>query len=225
MKKIIGIHGLINSGKDTISFELSKVLKRDGLNVELLTFATNLKKAISILFCIPLEDLYDRDCKNNMYINLLTFEYKHINDLYHSEVFDGNVSCIDPRENTFIQLRKFLQWFGTDVCRNKINDNIHINNTLKVYDENDSDTIYIVTDVRFINEAMSIINRGGIVFNIIRDVVQYDHISETELSNFQDMVDIDNNGNIDKTIDTIYKFLKSNILDADKGRACKNKAK
>jgi hypothetical protein len=56
---------------------------------------------------------------------------------------------------------------------------------------------WIITDLRFLNEAKSIKDRGGIIVRVIRDDIKHDHKSETEL----EMIN--------------YDFLISNLSDID----------
>lgn len=53
-----------------------------------------------------------------------------------------------------IKLRSLLQYFGTEVCRNKLDDNIWIKCAInKIVNKAESRRLCIVPDVRFANEA------------------------------------------------------------------------
>lgn len=58
---IVGISGKIGAGKDYLAKKY--VQKNPNKNVLILSFADFLKSEISERFCIPLEDLYDREKK------------------------------------------------------------------------------------------------------------------------------------------------------------------
>lgn len=60
-------------------------------------------------------------------------------------------------------IREFLQKLGTEVGRN-INEDIWVN---ILFNKKMEDEFVIITDVRFENEASEIINRGGMIVNIV----------------------------------------------------------
>jgi hypothetical protein len=65
--------------------------------------------------------------------------------------------------------RTMLQQFGTNVCREHLNDNIWINCTEKKIQNNQKNKLdTIITDVRFPNEVTMIRNAGGRVFCVKR---------------------------------------------------------
>lgn len=118
----------------------------------------------------------------------------------------------DPNGN-YYTIRQLLQKFGTEVGRN-ISPNLWVealmNNYIKAkldgYEEN-----WIITDVRFENEANAIRENNGILIRINRNTnLKDEHLSETALDNYKnfDLV-IDNNGTIDELIDKVYDFMKN----------------
>lgn len=108
-------------------------------------------------------------------------------------------------------IRELLQKVGTEVCR-VINPDIWINimeqkikfylNTLYGYD-------LVITDVRFKNEAEMILKYSPVLIRINRDNVEKsDHISETDLDDFEFKYVIDNNGTFDELFEQVYSIYK-----------------
>lgn len=83
--------------------------------------------------------------------------------------------------NSSITVREFLQKIG-DRLR-EIDENIFINSLMSEYKENDN---WIITDVRYPNEASIIKEKGGILIRIRRNGVVpiNSHISETALDDW-----------------------------------------
>lgn len=117
--------------------------------------------------------------------------------------------------------RDLLNTLGTDIIRNKINPNFHINRLIQdikvlsyFYDT------FIVSDVRFPNEIEKVKNSydNVLTIRIKRDSNelndnQKNNITETALDSFDDFdIEIDNNGTLEelesKAIDVIKKQVK-----------------
>ena len=104
--------------------------------------------------------------------------------------------------------REFLQFFGTEVCRNIYND-IWAERLIKDI-ELESSLLAVVDDVRFSNEVECIQNAGGKVVRLTRQPHSDSHASETELDSYEDFdAVIDNqNMNINETNQEIIKLLE-----------------
>lgn len=155
MTILIGLTGKKFHGKDTAALLIKENCNSN--NVSFLSFAEPIKKALSIVHCIP------EICFNEP--NLKEIPMKELNNK-------------TPRE--------MAQWFGTDIYRNQFDQNIWLTNMSKRIKNCDSDII-IVTDVRFDNEAQIIKDLGGkIILVDASERVSYktdNHASENGISN------------------------------------------
>jgi hypothetical protein len=91
--------------------------------------------------------------------------------------------------------RSLLQIVGTDAMRDQLHENVWVNALFADYNENSR---WIITDVRFPNEAEAIKKHGGIVIRINRDVDTNNHLSETALDDYEFDYVIDNNSDMYK---------------------------
>lgn len=156
---IIGLHGKVGSGKDTVAREILKSFPEYSFKRK--SFGYNVKKIVSIITGIDMRTILSRKIK--------TFYLKSWN----------------------MTVGEMFQKIGTNALRDAFDDDIWIKSLFN--NINDDDNI-IITDVRFINEAKSIKDRGGYLIKIVgdpNDVNKYDsrnktHSSETELDDFNE---------------------------------------
>lgn len=122
-------------------------------------FAGKLKQIVSLLTGIPLEDLEDIAVKN---------------------------SSLGPEWNN-MSVRTLLQKVGTEAMRDVIHNDVWVNALFSDW-ERTKHLSWVITDVRFENEAKAIKERGGIVIRINRKGKEYtgNHPSEISLDNYQD---------------------------------------
>jgi len=133
---ILGICGLIGSGKDTIADYLVNFheFKRD-------SFAGSLKDAVAFVFGWDREMLEGRTKQSR--------EWRERVDPWWSKRL--NMPNLTPRW--------ILQYWGTEVCRKGFNDDIWIaslENKLQTTTDN-----VVISDCRFSNEIAAIKNAGG----------------------------------------------------------------
>ena len=139
---IIGIVGLIGSGKDTIADYLQNIhqFRRE-------SFAHALKDAVSAVFGWNRELLEGRTRESRT--------WREQRDDWWSE-----------RLGMEITPRWVLQYWGTEVCRKGFNDQIWIaalENKLRTTTDD-----VVISDCRFPNEITAIKRAGGIVVHVIR---------------------------------------------------------
>jgi len=182
---LIGISGKIGSGKDTVGSILQDYSDSD---YQIKKFAGKLKEIAALLIGCNVSDFEDREFK----------------EAKLGEEWDD----LTPR--------KLLQLLGTEAGRQIIHPNIWVNALFADYGErifNDGGWEYpnwIITDVRFPNEAQAIRDRGGIMIRIERPGCEShcggQHASETALDTYDFDYVIDNEGNIDELIEKIKQL-------------------
>lgn len=182
---IIGLSGYAKSGKDTVAEIIQDLTHEapEGFPKELFyaweikKFSGKLKVIASILTGIPVEKFEDQDFKASM---LGEEWWKNYGDFYHQTT-----------------VRDFLQILGTDAIRNGLHSNAWVNALMADYkvglffpevtaDKHAAYPNWIITDVRFPNEAEAIKDRGGVIIRIDRPGVEpvNAHPSETALDNW-----------------------------------------
>ncbi len=229
---IIGISGKIGSGKDTVGKIIQyldvKIHKKTGnwkINLdsfpseltqwEIKKFAYKLKQIVALLIGCTIEQLEDQEFKKTY----LSSEW-------------NKVESMTPRD--------MLQLMGTECGRDIIHPNVWVNSLFADYkclcnncraEECNQLPNWIITDVRFPNEAQSIKDRGGIIIRLTRNQVtivgqintykdgtteliksseqiQREHPSETSLDNYQDFNYIINNqGTIEELVEQVKQVL------------------
>jgi deoxyadenosine/deoxycytidine kinase len=250
MKQInlIGISGKIGSGKDTVFEIIQKLcLTNNGPSWENKKFSDKLKDIVCILLGCTREQLEDREFKNSKlppewdkyifgidkYVSRDTIieEYKKVWNVYPSTYWIES-------QRISITYRQLLQNIGTDLFRDQLHPNTWINalfadyKEVKKYYKNNAEGLikegyayrkvpnWIITDVRFPNEAKAIKDRGGIIIRVNRaahgtsmtDLVSA-HPSETALDTFEFDYTINNDGDLEKLISLVRDILeKENII-------------
>lgn len=191
-------------------------------------FADANKDILSILF--PIDRIYfdSRKYKDELYYNLTTGSfvdsiiaeydkrYRVITiDMLKEHSLNYIIKHNDSNYNTkydAIKLRTLLQYFGTEICRNQLGDDIWINTTMnKATRIAVSRRVCIIADVRFTNEADRIrcvndLPLYGRVVKIVRNADKTDsnskHESEQGINNYDYL--IENNGSL---MQLFYKVL------------------
>lgn len=154
----------------------------------------------------------------------------------HRWINENNVTCnLDKIVPT---IREFLQWLGTDAIRDNIHPNAWVNALFSTYqkelkgsrvvksaegivtgyEEYFSYPHWIITDVRFPNEAQAIRDKEGVVirvnrnpqgdWNIIKAAMIEEHPSETALDDWQFDYELNNNGTIEELLENVKEMLK-----------------
>lgn len=204
--------------KSTYSYWLSH---RNSIDLtykyRVLHFADTLKDVLSMMYNIPRQYFDDREYKDNMYYNLRTGEFIRkdkvtqrgdhyfvidIETLNHSSIREE----IETYDELFplITIRTLMQYFGTDICRNNLEDDIWIKCTMRrAWDIAKANRLCIISDVRFTNEANAITNSdpslyGGVI------MVRHDNngsndnsdLHSSEIVTFNTAYSIDNNSSL-----------------------------
>lgn len=130
-------------------------------------FATALKEILIGLFEIPKEMVYGTDEQKDQFT-----QYKW-----------ENMPVKVKGKSGFMTGREFMQYFGTDICREMYSD-IWTNRTIKDIVQEES-KFSIISDARFENEIEAVQKSGGKVIRLTRSVKGKDiHKSELALDNY-----------------------------------------
>lgn len=161
-------------------------------------FADKLKDCVCILLGCTRSQLEDREFKESY----LSSEWDEI------FVFIEGKKIVHERKQ--ITYRQFMQLLGTEVGRN-LHQNIWVNSTFSNYTE---DSKWIISDVRFKNEAEAIKEKNGLLIRINRKGYENtgDHASETALDSYTEFDYVIEN---DSTIEDLIEKVK-NILIKEK---------
>lgn len=186
---IIGISGKIGSGKDTLAEMLMDRMRSHNFQVR--KFAGKLKEMVAILTGCSISDLEDQDFKNKRLPALWT-KYELLDFLRPTGIVYGSLAeaAKAPSSNSQhsytiresrMTYRELLQKLGTEGVRNVIHPNAWVN---ALIGENRGQN-WIITDVRFPNEADAVKATGGVMIRIERPGGIVDnHPSETSLDNY-----------------------------------------
>lgn len=189
---IIGLNGLKGSGKDTAADRIEKLLDMlyTGLAMERRAFAAPLKEIVARSFGITVPDV---------------------------ENWKDGAMVVIERAGTHetcarLTFREFLQRFGTEAMRDYIGNDVWVDLCLPLNEGVGyfayKRTLCVVTDCRFVNEAVRIRDLGGQVWNIEgkNDDKSDQHASEQMLPNHLIHAQIDNTIHDDN-----YKHLDEQI--------------
>tara|TARA_R110000737_G_scaffold64874_2_gene92605 strand:+ start:919 stop:1599 length:681 start_codon:yes stop_codon:yes gene_type:complete len=215
---LIGISGKIGSGKDTVGNIIQMLTQGidsntqiteyvngtniTGFDYQIKKFADTIKDIACMLIGCTRAQLEDQE-----------FKQKELGEeWWYCVADDGSYIPYEQNlhKNKVVNLvkltpRKLLQLLGTECGRQIIHPNIWVNSLFADYKK---DSNWIITDVRFTNEAQTIKDRGGIMIRINRPLYRLDdqHPSETALDNYNFDYVIENEGNIDELVQKIKQL-------------------
>lgn len=190
---VLGLHGKAGAGKDTCA---DYIIEEHGWTQKI-AFGQNLKDMCSHVFDIPVEAFHDQRLKHTKAKEPWVLDMRELQSIL------AWVSDTHPTQGIDLEFvlgtklftpRHILQFVGTEVCR-YIAEDYHVDVVQHKINsiENllDYPGKYIITDVRFPNEAGFITNRlGGMIVKIVRNKLesQFDrtHPSETSMGEWKD---------------------------------------
>lgn len=166
-----------------------------------------------------------KDTTGQIISNLIEYEIKKFADSLKDMVcilINCNRDQLENREFKEKKLEKFgldltpreiLQILG-DTIRNEIHSDMWINSLYSNYGLCNE---WVITDVRYPNEADFIKNKGGIVIRINRpDITKkgklHEHISETALDHYQFNYVIENDGDLKELEEKIKVILNEFVV-------------
>lgn len=156
MANLIGLIGYARSGKDTVGEILV-----NNYGYRRLAFADPLRRMLEILN--PIIGLC-RECHRSHNIHLLN---EVAGDLLWNKAKQGPYGD---------EVRRLMQIFGTEVCRQHFGPDIWI----KLLEDSLDDRPTVITDIRYPNEAARLKGRGASIWKVTRPNLQIslDHSSE-----------------------------------------------
>ena len=205
---------------------LIKKVKMDNTHADrIVHFADNMKDIMSIMFGISREAFNDRQKKDNDYWDYFNKTFVSFADVLrdnnsfviHSikelneetNLADSIKFCIEDNRNLYIKIRTLMQYFGTNICRTFIDEDVWVHSAMvKIANVAAARRLCIIPDVRFANEAEAIQSvskplYGGVI-KVNRD---NDDNSEhsSEIIDFAVDFEIDNDGTL---MQLFYKVLE-----------------
>ena len=154
-------------------------------DIHLETFSDTPISLIYMIFGIPVEDCYDDWKKDNMFINLRTYEYtavrpekvwdaKEYFELRNDEM-NNEESPHKITNDIWFTLRELISYYGSYVMKYFFGTNVWIksmvvneNGMENFFTQGEDITWKIYTDVKFTSEVDFIKQRNGIIVNLIR---------------------------------------------------------
>ena len=221
---IIAISGKKQSGKDTtakiLQFlayvdQLNAQAKEHGETIELPSYLEFLEFNDAVTQPIQVKKFAGK--LKNIVAELLNCDISNL----ESEDFKNSKIDYLSSEDKIITPRFLLQYLGTDVLRNSINEDIHVNALLNDIKSSQNANIlaFAITDLRFRNELEAIKKYGGLTIRLNRNeankiVSNSQHESETALDNAQFDITIDNNGTFEELflkVQKVYEVFRKQL--------------
>ncbi|MCB1712299.1 MAG: hypothetical protein KDH96_07440 [Candidatus Riesia sp.] len=186
---LLGITGYARSGKDTVADILVEKFSYTKVG-----FTDELKECLVIL---------------NPIVKVESAGPVHYQDLL---LRHGDLEAIKREDPVAMQeVRRLLQTLGTEVMRNKLGSNVHIDMTFNKI-ERSPISKNVIKDVRYKNEAKALRERGGKVIRVTRPGVSAppnSHSSETELDHIKVDAVINNDGTMKDLEASILRVISS----------------
>lgn len=182
---IIGFCGKIGAGKDTAGAYL---VEKHGF--ERISFAHKLK--VSAAACFGIDPKFWEEWKNNP---MMTVSIAHLEN--------EDVEAI-------VSVREFLQKYGTEAHRDVFGYNFWVDQALNDVDPNKN---YVITDVRFDNEAIAVHEHRGLVIQLTRNSnVKDTHASEAGIP--ESLIDgkVANNGSKEQLYVLLDTLIERSLL-------------
>jgi len=192
---LIGVVGKARVGKDTFATELAGELFRlTKQRYVLMAYAHELKIRVQKEFDLSYEQLWGDE--------------KEKQDLRYTKQLQG----VSSNPADYWSPREILQSYGE--FYRSIEYNFWANRLFEIIDDREYKRV-IITDVRHVNEAFPIIDRGGFLIKIVRDTNKVvsthgqDHISETSMDTFTNIdIVIENNSTIEEFKSSVKEVAK-----------------
>lgn len=109
------------------------------------------------------------------------------------------------------EMRRMLQVFGTEVGREMFGEDFWVNQVFRQIEEDDVTDNFVITDVRYPNEADFIRDRGGEIWRVTRSQINAinAHSSEHAMDNYKFDRHISNDESIADLSTEIFTIIRS----------------
>ena len=215
---ILGLSGEAGSGKDTVAEHL---VKNHGFYQ--VAFADNLKRMCMQVFNLSHDHCYDQKYKMKKLAKPVRILPKHIRGIIEyaeknngyaiDEETECNLYKFVPIRQYFLTPREVLQFVGTEILRETIDENYHVNAVFNFLDKIKNEKI-VITDARFPNERFHVKERKGVVVLVDRPTVKNQevglvgHASENSLGDKSEYgYVIDNSGTLSDLYNAVDSFV------------------
>lgn len=202
---LIGLVGYGQSGKDTFG----KLVQLATSNIEFPNWMSIEER---------MDHIPDRGKKASWEIKKFAGKLKEVATILTGvpiEMWEDNVFKDSMMSNAWgMTNREFLQRLGTEAIRNNLHDNAWVNALMADYipitAANMIESRWIITDVRFPNEAKVIKSKGGVVVRINKPMVKAvnNHVSESALDDWEFDYIVNNNGDIKELFSKAQVFME-----------------
>lgn len=178
---LIGINGRIGHGKDAVADYFAQL----DTEIEIKKFATDIKLLCSRLINCKVEDFESQEFKKS----ILPSEWDYFTVEGDDTIYNHyDIKNIKNKNITHHQMtvRDLLQKVGTEAGRYGVHPDIWVNGTLSSYMFEDK---WVISDLRFKNEARGIKAKGGILIKVVRDAIPIpdnEHQSEKDLDDWNE---------------------------------------
>ena len=177
MSEIYGIAGAKQHGKDT----LANYIKQYNDKFEIVHFADELKRLVCIIFNLELAQLNESLLKEKLFNNPIVMD--NFLDLMKSETGLD----IKPQNKIAITPREVMQFFGTEYVRSEQDD--YWIDFVKRKIDNSIEKNFLISDVRYPNEANVLRQLGGKIIKVMR--IDMPQNSDVHISERPDLIDAD----------------------------------
>jgi hypothetical protein len=181
--KIIGISGFAKSGKTS----LMEAIKEE-YNCKEISFASHLKNTCSKVFNIPREYFDDQKLKEKPISTIILSSNQIHSCITSFDIIQYDFDEIFAKHENHILTtpRYILQYIGTDILR-QLDTDIHIKKAFSETEKDKNCNIFVVPDMRFMNE-FSFVSQKGTTIGIIRDSVRPDLSTVHQSESFIDSI-------------------------------------
>jgi hypothetical protein len=190
----IGITGPAQSGKDTVYSILKEVF---GDKCQRFSFADKLKYSVASLFDISREVVDYLKISQDLCVDI--------------KAYPRGI----PPVHRLMTMREILQRYGTEAHRNIFGKDFWVEQLFKDV-EDDKNMLFVITDVRFDNEAKAIKDRKGFIIRLTRNGTgNMKHASEVPIAMDLVNVVINNDGSIEDLKNNILNVVKNNWISCE----------